>query len=305
MKILLLGNGLVASSIKKVLHTETNFTVSVVSKNDYDLTNFDAVYQMFNKSQPDLCILAAGVVGGIEKNMSKSSELIFTNSRIILNVIESLPKFNVKYFINLVPACVYPSNLLRPALPKDLFTSPMELSSLPYSTAKIASIVMVNALRDQSKLNYISLISTNVYGDNLEIETHKAHVIPALINKFTEAKLLNMKSITLLGDGSPVREFLHSDDLAMAVLRVIKDNLYQKNILNVAGGESITISELANLIKSISGYSGEVLFSSSEKNGTSVKLIDGSELRGYGWKPLTSLEQGIKKAFEFRTTNKF
>jgi GDP-L-fucose synthase len=305
MKILLLGNGLVASSIKKVLHTETNFTVSVVSKNDYDLTNFDAVNQMFNKCQPDLCILAAGVVGGIEKNISKSSELIFTNSRIILNVIESLPKFNVKYFINLVPACVYPSNLLRPALPKDLFTSPMELSSLPYSTAKIASIVMVNALRDQFKLNYISLISTNVYGDNLEIETHKAHVIPALINKFTEAKLLNMKSITLLGDGSPVREFLHSDDLAMAVLRVIKDNLYQKNILNVAGGESITISELANLIKSISGYSGEVLFSSSEKNGTSVKLIDGSELRGLGWKPLTSLEQGIKKAFEFRNTIEF
>jgi len=304
MKILLLGNGLVAKSIKNVLHTDKDFTVYVVSKNNYDLTNFDAVCQMFNEYQPDLCILAAGLVGGIEKNISNPSELMFTNSRIIINVIESLPKFNVKNFINLVPACVYPSNLLRPAIPKDLFTSPMELSSLPYSTAKIASIVMVNALRDQFKLNYTSLISTNVYGDDLEIETHKAHVIPALINRFTEAKLLNKKSITLLGDGSPVREFLHSDDLAMAVLSVVNNNLYQKNILNVAGGESVTISELANLIKSVTGYSGEILFSSSEKNGTSVKLIDGSELREYGWKPLISLKQGIKKAFDARNTNK-
>jgi GDP-L-fucose synthase len=108
-----------------------------------------------------------------------------------------------------------------------------------------------------------------------------------------------------LGDGSPVREFLHSDDLAMAVSRVVNDNLYQKNILNVAGGESITISKLANLIKSVTGFSGEILFSSNEKNGTSVKLIDGSELREYGWKPLISLEQGIKKAFRARNTNKF
>jgi GDP-L-fucose synthase len=126
-----------------------------------------------------------------------------------------------------------------------------------------------------------------------------------LINRFSEAKLLNKKSITLLGDGSPVREFLHSDDLAMAVSRVVNDNLYQKNILNVAGGESITISKLANLIKSVTGFSGEILFSSNEKNGTSVKLIDGSELREYGWKPLISLEQGIKKAFRARNTSKF
>ena len=242
-------------------------------------------------------------MGGIEKNLSSPTELIFTNSRIILNVIESLPKFNVKYFINLAPACVYPAGLLRPAVPKDLFGSPMELSSLPYSTAKIAGIVMVNALRDQLKLNYISLISTNVYGDNLEIETHKAHVIPALINKFTEAKLLNLESITLLGDGTPIREFLHADDLASAVVKIINDNLYQKNILNVASGQSITIKELAYLVKKITGFSGEILFSNSEKNGTPVKLIDGSELREFGWKPLISLEEGIRNASRTRNTN--
>ena len=303
-KILLLGNGLVGNSIKNQLQKQSSITVHTVSKKEYDLVDINAVHEMFKKHQPDLCILAAGVVGGIEKNLSSPAELIFSNTRIILNVIESLPKFNVKHFINLVPACVYPGNLSRPAVPKDLFSSPMESSSLPYSTAKIAGIVMVNALRDQNNSNYTSLISTNIYGDNLEIETHKAHVIPALINKFTEAKQLKAKSITLLGDGTPVREFLHADDLAIAVMKVINDGLFQKNILNVAGGQSITIKNLAKLVKRVTGYSGEVLFSNNAKNGTSVKLIDGSELREYGWKPDISLEQGIERAFHAKNVNK-
>lgn len=304
MKILLLGNGLVGNSIQKQLQNISYFTVKTVSKKDYDLVDIKVVHEMFKKFKPDLCILAAGAVGGIEKNLSSPAELIFTNSRIILNVIESLSIFNVRYFINLVPACVYPSNLSKPAVPQDLFSSPMEASSLPYSTAKIASIVMVNALRAQNNLNYISLISTNVYGNNLEIETHKAHVIPALINKFTDAKLSNLKSIKLLGDGTPKREFLHADDLARAVAKVISDNLYQKNILNVAGGQSTTIKELAHLVKRITGFSGEVLFSNNEKNGTLVKLIDGSELREYGWKPVISLEEGIENAFRARNADK-
>jgi GDP-L-fucose synthase len=296
-KILLLGNGLVGSAIKNQLQKISAFTVITVNTKDYDLGDISAVHKMFETHQPNLCILAAGFVGGIEKNMSNPTELIFLNTRIILNVIESLPKFHVQYFINLVPACVYPSNLHRPAVPKDLFSSPMDSSSLPYSTAKIASIVMVNALRDQNNANYMSLISTNVYGDNVEIETHKAHVIPALINKFTEAKKLKAKSVTLLGDGTPIREFLHADDLATAVLKVICDDLFQTNILNVAGGESVTIARLAELVKKVTGYSGEVVFSNSEKNGTLVKLIDGSELIGYGWKPAITLKQGLERAY--------
>lgn len=302
-KILLLGNGLVGNAIQRQLQKNSTFTVITVSKKSYDLIDVNSVHEMFKTHKPDLCILAAGVVGGIEKNISSPAELIISNTRIILNVIESLPKFNVKYFINLVPACVYPSNLHRPAVPKDLFSSPMESSSLPYSTAKIASIVMVNALRNQSNANYISLISTNIYGDNLEIETHKAHVIPALINKFTEAKKLKAKSISLLGDGTPIREFLHADDLANAVIKVISDGLFQKNILNVAGGQSITIKRLAELVKTVTGYSGEVIFSSSEKNGTLVKLIDGSELREYGWKPEITLEQGIERAYHAKNAD--
>jgi len=302
MKILLLGNGLIGSSIQKELQKISSFMVKTVSKKDYDLLDIKVVHEMFKEFKPELCILAAGAVGGIEKNLSSPADLIFTNTRIILNVTESLPIFNVRYFINLVPACVYPSNLTKPAVPQDLFSAPMEASSLPYSTAKIASIVMVNALRAQNNLNYISLISTNVYGNNLEIETHKAHVIPALINKFTDAKQSNLKSIKLLGDGTPKREFLHADDLARAVVKVISDNLYQKNILNVAGGKSITIKELAYLVKRVTGFSGEVLFSNNEKNGTLVKLIDGSELREYGWEPVISLEEGIENAFRVRNT---
>jgi GDP-L-fucose synthase len=122
-------------------------------------------------------------------------------------------------------------------------------------------------------------------------------VIPALINKFTEAKKLKAKSVTLLGDGTPIREFLHADDLATAVLKVICDGLFQTNILNVAGGESVTIARLAELVKKVTGYSGEVVFSNSEKNGTLVKLIDGSELIGYGWKPAITLKQGLERAY--------
>ena len=303
-KILLLGTGLVGHSIKYQLQQQSSFKVHAVSKKDYDLRNINAVHEMFEKYQPELCILAAGIVGGIEKNLSSPAELVFSNTRIILNVIESLQKFKIKYFINLVPACVYPANLTKPAVPKDLFSSPMESSSLPYSTAKIASVVMVNALRNQNNSNYISLISTNVYGDNIEIETHRAHVIPALITKFIEAKYLKLESITLLGDGTPVREFLHANDLATAVAKVINEGLFQKTILNVAGGQAITIKNLAELVKKITGYSGEILFSSSEKNGTSVKLIDGSELMAHGWKPTISLEQGIKRAFNAKNATK-
>ena len=295
MKIIVLGKGLVGSALINRLSTESNYQVIGIGRRECDLRDRKAVENLFASEKPEIAILAAGVVGGIEKNLSSPAELIIENSRIILNVIETATSANLPRFINLVPACVYPADINRRMRPEDLFTAPMESSSLPYSTAKLAGIVMVKAIREQLGLNWISLISTNLYGDDSAIESHKAHVIPALMARFTEAKRNKLSTIMLLGDGSPIREFLHVEDLAAAVTKVIQVEQMHEGILNVAGVESISIKSLAELIKEIVGYEGSPVFSYDGKNGAPKKLLDGSKIQSMGWSPAISLVEGLTR----------
>lgn len=294
MKIIILGKGLVGTALIDRLSLESNYQVFGISSRDCDLRDRKAVENLFSRENPDLVIFAAGEVGGIEKNLSNSLDLILQNSRMILNVIEAATLY-VPRFINLVPACVYPADINRRMRPEDLFTGKMEKSSLGYSTAKLSGIVMSNAVREQLGLNWVSVIATNLYGDEIFKESHNAHVIPALVKKFQDAKGNQVSAIELLGDGTPIREFLHVDDFANAIAVIVKQEKIEENVINVPGIEAISIKDLAELIKLLIGYEGSYTFSKDGKNGASMKLLDGSQIKELDWNPEISLSSGLRR----------
>ena len=298
-RVLILGKGLVGSALIKRLSRDSKYDIVGVGRKECDLRDSDAVKNLFSAVNPAIAIFAAGVVGGIEKNLDSPAELIMENSRIILNVVEESISCSLPRLINLVPACVYPADLNFRMHPRDLFSAPMESSSLPYSTAKMAGVIMVDAIRRQDRRDWFTLISTNLYGDDSAIESHKAHVIPALMKKFKEAKRMNSGTIALLGDGTPLREFLHADDLAEAVANIMELDQISEGILNVAGPDSISIRGLAKIIKKVVGFEGAVLFSNDGKNGAPMKLLDGSQMREFGWEPSITLEQGLRRVQRF------
>ena len=295
--VLILGQGLVGTAIGDYLAANPNYSVQTLGKSQLDLRNINVLEKHLLNSKPDILILAAGVVGGIEKNIAEPYLLGTENSRIILNVIEMCTKLGIKKVINLVPACVYPSNLPRRMKPEDLWNGPMEATSLPYSTAKILGITLVNAARSQYKVNWISVVATNLYGDDSTIETHKAHVIPSLLMKFTAARKEGLSEITLLGDGSPIREFLHTDDFASAIEFILGMEIFSDSVINVSGGTSLSIKELSEVIKAVTKYEGQIRFANDGTNGAKVKLLDGSKILSFGWSPKISLQEGIAKVY--------
>ncbi len=294
MKIIILGKGLVGTALINRLSLESNYQVFGINSRDCDLRERKAVENLFSRENPDLVIFAAGVVGGIEKNLNNSLDLILQNSRIIVNVIEAASVY-VPRFINLVPACVYPADIDRRMRPEDLFTGKMEKSSLGYSTAKLSGVVMSNTVREQLGLNWISVIATNLYGDEIFKDSHNAHVIPALIKKFQDARKNQVSAIELLGNGTPIREFLHVDDFANAIALIVKQERIKENVINVPGIEAISIKDLAELIKVTTGYEGSYTFSQDGKNGASMKLLDGSKIMELGWNQEISLSSGLRR----------
>jgi GDP-L-fucose synthase len=294
LKIIILGKGLVGTALINRLSLESNYQVFGINSRDCDLRERKAVENLFSRENPDLVIFAAGVVGGIEKNLNNSLDLILQNSRIIVNVIEAASVY-VPRFINLVPACVYPADIDRRMRPEDLFTGKMEKSSLGYSTAKLSGVVMSNTVREQLGLNWISVIATNLYGDEIFKDSHNAHVIPALIKKFQDARKNQVSAIELLGNGTPIREFLHVDDFANAIALIVKQERIKENVINVPGIEAISIKDLAELIKVTTGYEGSYTFSQDGKNGASMKLLDGSKIMELGWNQEISLSSGLRR----------
>jgi len=297
MRVVILGKGLVGGALIQRLTLVPYLEIIGISRKDCDLRDRLEVENLFLSKKPDLVILAAGVVGGIEKNLSSPAELIMENSRINLSVLEAAISSRIPKLINIVPACVYPAYIEHRMKPEDLFTGPMEPSSLSYSTAKLAGVVMVSALRKEFELEWVSIIATNLYGDNFNDENHKAHVIPALVSKISEAKRLKLPNINLLGNGFPIREFLHVEDFAEAILKIIKLDFYDEEIFNIAGKEAISIRNLAELIKRISGYEGSLTFNNDGKNGAPKKLLDGSKIHELGWNAEVSLESGLERIF--------
>ncbi len=293
-KITILGNGLVGSAIAKTF-AENNFEVRVLGSKDLNLLNsVDTEDFISQLSNDEILIFAAGLSAGISFNLENPYELFSKNLGMINNFISAAANNKIEKVINIVPACVYPANLNERARVEDLWQGPMEKSSLAYSTAKMAGLVGIESVRKQLGLHWSNLIVTNVYGPHKKIQSKQMHVIPALIEKIMLAKSNGDKSVQILGDGTPVREFLFSSDLGDAVRSFIERDLWDIPTLNIAGSEAISILALAKLIASELAYGGEILAEKGSNNGTSFKLLDDSIFRKSGWAPKVQLKSGIK-----------
>lgn len=297
-KIYIAGHrGMVGSSILLALQSRgyTNFVLKTSS--ELDLRNQEAVADFFASEKPDYVFLAAAKVGGIVANNTYRAGFIYENLMIQSNVIHHAYLNNVKKLMFLGSSCIYPKMAPQPLKEEYLLTGLLEPTNEPYAIAKIAGIKMCDAYRDQYGCNFISVMPTNLYGPNDNYDLNNSHVLPALLRKFITAKQNGADSVTIWGSGSPMREFLHVDDLADACL-FLMNNYDDEGLINIGVGVDISILDLAKLVKKIVGFEGEIITDISKPDGTPRKLMDVSKLNSFGWKATISLEEGVKKVYE-------
>jgi GDP-L-fucose synthase len=296
-KIFISGHkGMVGSGLERKLRKEGYNNIVTRTSSELDLINQQAVNDFFENEKPEYVFLAAAKVGGIVANNTYRADFIYRNLMIQNNVIHSAYENGVTKLMFLGSSCIYPKNAPQPLKEEYLLTGLLESTNEPYAIAKIAGIKMCEAYRDQYGCNYISVMPTNLYGPNDNYDLDNSHVLPALLRKFIEAKNKGDKSVIIWGSGTPLREFLHVDDLADACLFLIK-NYNEKEFLNIGVGHDISIIDLAKMVKEIVGFEGEIILDKSKPDGTPRKLMDVSRLRELGWESKISLEKGIEEVF--------
>lgn len=297
-KIYIAGHrGMVGSAIIRALNNQGFSNIITRTSKELDLRNQAAVADFFEKEQPKIVVDAAAKVGGIHANNTYRADFLYDNLAIQNNIIHSAWKYKVEKLLFLGSSCIYPKLAPQPLKEDYLLSGFLEPTNEPYAIAKIAGIKMCEAYRDQYGCNFISAMPTNLYGPNDNYHPENSHVLPAMIRKFHEAKLNNSATVEIWGDGTPLREFLYADDLADALVYLLL-NYNEKQFVNVGSGEEITIKDLALTVKKVVGYTGELTFDSTKPNGTPRKLMDSGRLFATGWKPKTSLEQGIGLAYQ-------
>ncbi|AZI25175.1 GDP-L-fucose synthase [Pedobacter sp. G11] len=297
-KVYIAGHrGMVGSAILRKLQNEGFTNLVFRTSSEVDLRDQAAVREFFESEKPEYVFLAAAKVGGIVANNTYRADFIYENLMIQSNVIESSRKVNVKKLMFLGSSCIYPKMASQPLKETYLLTGDLEPTNEPYAVAKIAGIKMCDAYRDQYGCNYISVMPTNLYGLNDNYHPENSHVLPALIRRFHEAKEQNLGSVKIWGSGSPKREFLFADDLAEACVFLMQ-NYNEAGLVNVGCGEDLSIKELAYKIREIVGFHGGIEFDLSKPDGTPRKLMDVSKLSGFGWVFSTSLESGLRIAYE-------
>ncbi|WP_312788817.1 GDP-L-fucose synthase [Sphingobacterium sp.] len=297
-KIYVAGHrGMVGSAIyRKLIELGFNNIVTRTSQ-ELDLRNQQAVAEFFSMEKPDYVFLAAAKVGGIMANNTYRADFIYENMAIQNNVIKSAYDNKVHKLMFLGSSCIYPKLAPQPLNEDLLLTGTLEPTNEPYAIAKIAGIKMAEAFRDQYGCNFISVMPTNLYGINDNYHPQNSHVLPALIRRFHEAKINKLPEVVIWGTGTPLREFLFSDDLADACV-FLMNNYDEKQFVNIGIGEDLSIKDLALLIKEVIGYEGRISFDTSKPDGTPRKLMDVSKLHALGWKHKTNLHEGIKLAYE-------
>lgn len=302
-KILVLGHkGMVGSAVRKALYGAGFTNVITVDRNVVDLTVHKDVNSAFTFHRPEYVILAAAKVGGIYANESHGGDFIRDNILISTNVIECCRIHSVKKLVYLGSSCIYPRDSSQPVTESSLLTGPLEETNMGYAIAKIAGIKMCQLYRKQYGCNFISLIPTNLYGENDNFDPVYSHVIPGMINKIHRAMINRLPTVELWGDGTPRREFLHVNDLADAIL-FLMENYDDGEIINVGTGTDIELKELAQLIKDVVQYKGRIEWNSNFKNGTPRKQLDVSKLRSLGWVHKTNLSEGIKDTYDWYLKN--
>ena len=297
-KIYIAGHrGMVGSAIVRALENHGFKNLIYRTSKELDLTDQLQVQAFFENEKPEYVFLAAAKVGGIVANNTYRADFIYQNLMIQNNAIHAAYENGVTKLMFLGSSCIYPKNAPQPLKEEYLLTGLLEPTNEPYAIAKIAGIKMCEAYRDQYGCNFISVMPTNLYGPNDNYDLNNSHVLPALLRKIIEAKNNGEQSVTIWGTGTPLREFLHVDDLADACLFLMK-NYNEKEFLNVGVGHDISIIDLAKMVKEIVGFEGEIILDKSKPDGTPRKLMDVSCLSELGWEASISLEQGIKSVYD-------
>jgi GDP-L-fucose synthase len=297
-KIFVAGHrGMVGSAMVRRLERAGFNNMITRTSSQLNLTNQAAVADFFASEKPEYVVLAAAKVGGIMANNTYRGQFIYENLMIQNNVIHQSYVNGVKKLLFLGSSCIYPKMAPQPLKEDYLLTGTLEHTNEPYAIAKIAGIKMCEAYRTQYGCNFISAMPTNLYGPNDNYDLHNSHVLPALIRKFHTAKVNQDKSVVIWGTGTPRREFLHVDDLADACYYLL-EHYDGEQLVNVGSGVDVTIFELANLVKQIVGFNGEIELDPSKPDGTPRKLMDVSKLENVGWKYKISLEEGISSVYK-------
>ena len=306
-RVYVAGNtGLVGSAIVRMLHRKGYTNILSTPSSHFDLRRQDDVERFFKNNEPEYVYLAAAKVGGIGANKDYPGHFIYDNLMIQSNIIHAARKFGVKKLLFLGSSCIYPKMCEQPIKEEYLMTGPLEPTNDAYAIAKIAGIKMCQAYRKQYGFNAISLMPTNLYGPNDNFDLETSHVLPALIRKLDAGKTnighdiggSYQYPVTLWGDGSPMREFLHVDDLADACFTAML-KYDDSEPINVGTGEDVTIRELANIISDVVGFTGGIDWDTSKPNGTPRKVLNVDKMKSLGWEPKISLKEGIKSTYEW------
>jgi len=297
-KIYIAGHrGMVGSAILRRLKKEGFENFVFRTSEELDLRDQQAVADFFKKEEPQYIFLAAAKVGGILANNTYRAEFVYDNLMIQSNVIENSYRQGAKKLLFLGSSCIYPKLAPQPLKEDYMLTGLLEHTNEPYAIAKIAGIKMCDAYRSQYGCNFISVMPTNLYGLNDNYDLNNSHVLPALLRKFHEAKINDQSEVIVWGSGTPRREFLHVDDMADACVFLMK-NYNEKGMINMGAGEDLSIKELAELIKEITGFKGKIVFDPSKPDGTPRKLLDVSKLATLGWKASIGLKDGIIQTYK-------
>ena len=290
--------GLVGSAILRALQQKGFENLITRTHSELELKDSTAVREFFADTKPEYVFLAAAKVGGIHANNTYPAEFIHENLLLQANVIHESWRHEVVKLIFLGSSCIYPKQCPQPIKEEYLLTGKLESTNDAYAIAKIAGIKTCQSYNKQYGTNYLSVMPTNLYGINDNFHPENSHVVPSLIRKFHKAKIMNSESVNIWGDGTPRREFLHTDDLAAAVL-FLMENYNDSEIVNVGCGQDQTIMELAETIQEVVGFKGYLNFDSSYPNGTPQKILDISKIKLLGWEPNIPLKEGLKQVYQW------
>ena len=298
-KIFVSGHkGMVGSSIVRYLKLSGYTNILTFDHSCLDLISQVEVEKMLQKEKPDYIFLAAAKVGGIQANNSYRAEFIYQNLMIEANIIHSAWRAGIKRLLFLGSSCIYPRNCPQPISENYLLTGPLEETNEPYAIAKIAGIKMCESYNRQYGTHYVSVMPTNLYGPNDSYDLKNSHVLPALIRKVHEAKINNDKNFVVWGSGKPMREFLYVDDMADACVFLMEHPEIENGLFNIGTGKDLTIRQLAETIMDVVGFEGEIVFDTTQPDGTPRKLLNTNRMKKLGWKAKTTLKKGIIKSYD-------